>query len=67
MTDRPEPIKNPQVIKFGSPSPRNDSALSNKIAVATISDASTMIGESALGRISPSTMERRDLPKTSAA
>ena len=38
-------------MMFGSPSPRKDSELSSKIACATMSEASTIIGGSALGRM----------------
>src|SRR5207249_10477639 len=47
---RPAPIMKPQLMVFGSPSPRNDSADSMRIAVATMREPVTMIGERQLGR-----------------
>ena len=56
MTVRPAPIMKPQDIRLGSPSPMKESALSSRIAVATVSDTTTRIGEIAFGRMWPSTM-----------
>ncbi len=67
ITERPEPMRKPQDIRFGSPSPRKDSEDSSRMAVAAISEASTMTDDSALGRISVRTIDRGPLPRTSAA
>src|SRR6185312_16675174 len=48
---RAAPTMNPQLITFGSERPRNDSADSVRIAVATSSDPVTMIHDTQLGRI----------------
>ena len=52
---------------LGSPSPRNDSEDSSRIAVATISDASTITGDSAFGRISRQMIQELLCPVTIAA
>src|SRR5471032_668809 len=67
ITLRPAPIMKPQDIRLGSPSPRNDRPLSSRMALATIRLASTMMGESALGRISRKMIAVRERPSTSAA
>src|SRR5699024_9095146 len=46
---RPAPIMKPQLIMLRSPRPRNDSAASVRIAVATMKVAETIIGAMALG------------------
>ena len=48
---RPAPIIEPQLITLASPRPRNASADSVRMAVATMIDAVTMIGAAAFGRI----------------
>ena len=57
----------PQLITFGSPSPRNASADSMRIAVATMSEPVTMIGERVFGRISRKMIRRSFIPSTTHA
>src|SRR3546814_18816701 len=44
------PIMNPQLMTFGSPRPRKARADSMRMAVATISEPVTLIGDRQLGR-----------------
>ena len=67
ITARDAPIMYPQLIAFGSASPRKASADSNRIDMETISAAMTMIGASALGRIWVRATRRCDWPDRSAA
>ncbi len=46
----------PQLITLGSPRPRNDNAAAIRIALATVNEPVTMIGESVFGRIHTSVM-----------
>src|SRR5205814_404986 len=62
MSWRPSPISRPQLARFGSPSPRNDTADSNRMAPATTSEDSTITGGRALGRISPTMMRPLPMP-----
>ncbi len=64
---RPPPTMKPHDIRLGSPSPRKDSEDSSRIAVATISEASTTIGDRVLGRISRRRMVKVVWPVTTAA
>jgi hypothetical protein len=48
---RPAPMMKPQLITLGSERPRNDRLDSIRIAVATISDAVTMIDDNVFGRM----------------
>ena len=49
-------------MMFGSPSPRKARPLSIRIAVATISEPMTMIGDRQFGRISPSMIRKSLMP-----
>src|SRR5690606_9961246 len=64
---REAPIMNPQLIMLRSPSPRKESADSVRMAVATMKDAETIIGDMALGRICDETMRDGFWPITMAA
>src|SRR5829696_5645373 len=48
-TERPSAIRAPQLARFGSPNPKNDRAASARMAPATITEASAMMGPSAFG------------------
>ena len=62
MSWRPSPTRRPQLARLGSPSPRNDTADSNRMAPATTSEDSTITGGRALGRISPTMMRPLPMP-----
>src|SRR5690606_7667301 len=64
---REEPIMYPQLIMFRSPRPKKESALSVRIAVATISEAITTIADMALGRMCRKIKLVSDSPRTTAA
>ena len=64
---RPAPIMKPQLMTLGSPRPRKASADSMSIAVATISEPVTRMGESTLGRISRKMMRRSSMPSVTQA
>src|SRR5690606_581293 len=64
---RAAPIMKPQLIRLRSPRPRNDSDDSVRIAVATMNEAETMMGDMALGRIWVHTMRPGVCPITMAA
>src|SRR5471032_7170 len=64
---RPSPIMLPQLTTFGSPMPRNDSADSMRMAVATITEVVTMMGGSAFGSISRQIMRAWPKPRLRAA
>src|SRR5580698_5875288 len=64
---RPSPIMLPQLTRFGSPMPRNYSADSIRIAVATMTEVVTMMGGSAFGSISRQMMRACPKPRLRAA
>jgi hypothetical protein len=55
----------PRLITLGSPRPRNESADSVRMAVATMSEPVTMIGERQFGRICANMMRGSDMPRLS--
>ncbi|MNV83482.1 hypothetical protein D3C71_1772910 [compost metagenome] len=57
---REAPTMYPQVIRLGSPRPRKLIALSSRMALATISEAMTISGDTQFGRISANTMWVRE-------
>ena len=64
---RDAPIMNPQLIILRSPRPRKASDDSVRMAVAIISDAVTMMGEIALGKIWVKMIRDGRCPMTTAA
>ena len=66
-TSRPAPMIVPQLITFGSPSPRKARPASVRIAVATISEPVTMIGAAAFGRQWRTMIRKSPMPIASHA
>ena len=64
---RLKPIISPQLMTFGSPSPRNESPASNRIATPMVRVAETMRGGRALGRITRQMRRRLRAPMARAA
>src|SRR5699024_11626552 len=64
---RAAPIMKPQLIMLRSPSPRKDRADSVRMAVATMNEAETMMGDMALGKICDQMILLGRCPATMAA
>src|SRR5690606_15836551 len=67
MYGRLLPIIRPQLMMFGSPSPRNDRPASNRMAVPIASVADTISGAMALGSITRQMMRPLPAPMTRSA
>jgi len=67
ISSRPAPIMLPQLTTLGSPRPRKDRAASIRMAVATITDAVTIMAGKALGRISRIMIRTWPKPRLRAA
>jgi hypothetical protein len=65
--ERAAPTIKPQLIWLGAPKPKKDSALSTRMAVATIKEPVTIKGERVFGKTCRSKMALSVCPATTAA